>query len=67
MRKLTNEEMSKLQGGEPITLMLVLTYMAIALVTIAVWKLFQSKKGKLTFPGGFNFEWSTSLNTLFGR
>ncbi|MDR0832300.1 MAG: hypothetical protein LBM99_05335 [Bacillales bacterium] len=58
MRQLSEKEADLVRGGELITLTLVLTYLAIALVTVAVWKLFEAKKGKLTFPGGFLFEWS---------
>ena len=60
MRQLTKEEMKKYEAGDPVSLTLVLTYLAVALVTIAVWRLFKSKKGKLVFPGGFTFEWSGS-------
>ncbi len=60
MRELTKEEMKNYIAGDPVSLTLVLTYLAVALVTIAVWKLFKSKKGKLVFPGGFTFEWSGS-------
>lgn len=60
MRQLTKEEMKKYEAGDPVSLTLVLTYLAVALVTIAVWRMFKSKKGKLVFPGGFTFEWSGS-------
>ena len=60
MHQLTKEEMKKYVAGDPVSLTLVLTYLAVALVTIAVWRLFKSKKGKLVFPGGFSFEWSGS-------
>lgn len=60
MKELTREEMKNYVAGEPVSLTLVLTYLAVALVTIAVWKLYRSKKGKLVFPGGFTFEWSGS-------
>lgn len=60
MKVLTKEEMKMYIAGDPVSLTLVLTYLAVALVTIAVWRLFKSKKGKLVFPGGFTFEWSGS-------
>ena len=40
---------SNLFGGEAITLTLVMTYVAVAFVTIAIWKLYTSKKGKFSF------------------
>ena len=61
MRELNKEEMHEIIAGDPISLTLVLTYLGVALVTIAVWRLFKSKKGKLVFPGGFTFEWSGSV------
>ena len=60
MKQLTKEEMKQYVAGEPLSLTLVLTYLAVALVTIAVWKLYRSSKGKLVFPGGFTFEWNGS-------
>jgi hypothetical protein len=60
MQKLSADEEKRIIGGEVLTLAIVLTYMAVALITVAVWKLYNSQKGKLTFPGGFLFEWSGS-------
>lgn len=55
-----------LYGGEPLTLTLVLSYLAVSVMTVLVWKLFVSLKGKVTLPGGFHFEWSNIyLNPLF--
>ena len=59
MKTLSKDEMKNYIAGDPLSLTLVLTYLAVALVTIAVWKLFKSNKGKLVFPGGFTFEWSS--------
>ncbi|HHU27854.1 TPA: hypothetical protein GXZ54_01705 [bacterium] len=59
---LTISEQKALYGGEAITLTLVLTYTAVAIITVIVWKLYQSRKGKVTFPGGFLFEWGTYIN-----
>ena len=38
-----------------------MTYLAVAFVTVAIWKLYTSKKGKFAFPGGFEFEWNGNL------
>ena len=65
MRERTKTECSNLFGGEAITLTLVMTYVAVAFVTIAIWKLYTSKKGKFSFPGGFEFEWSGNLMAPF--
>ena len=65
MRELTKIESSNIFGGEAISLALVMTYVAVAFVTVAIWKLYTSKKGKFTFPGGFEFEWSGNLMAPF--
>lgn len=59
---LSENEQKSLYGGEVLTMTLVLTVTAIAIITVIVWKLYQSKKGKVTFPGGFLFEWGTYIN-----
>ena len=61
MRELTKEECKHLFGGEAISIALVMTYLAVAFVTVAIWKLYTSKKGKFAFPGGFEFEWAGNL------
>lgn len=66
LEELSLEEASTITGGEPLTLTIVLTYLAISVVTVLVWKLYLSAKGKVSLPGGFNFEWgSTYLNPFF--
>jgi hypothetical protein len=60
MQEISELKRKSIVGGELLTLTLVLTYLAVALITVAVWKLFNSQKGKLTFPGGFLFEWQGS-------
>jgi hypothetical protein len=61
IKALTLEEASQVRGGEAITLTIVLTYLAVSILTIVVWKLYTSGKGKIQLPGGFNFEWSPGV------
>ena len=61
MRELTKDEMKMIKAGEPISIVLVMTYLAVAFVTVAIWKLYTSKDGKFTFPGGFEFQWNTTF------
>lgn len=61
MRELTKEETLNLKGGEPISIALVMTYLAVAFVTVAIWKLYTSQDGKFSFPGGFEFQWNTTF------
>lgn len=58
MRELTKEEIKVLYGGEGFSILIVMTYLAVAFVTVAIWKLYTSKEGKFTFPGGFEFQWT---------
>lgn len=61
IRTLSLEEASNIRGGEAITLTIVVTYLAISVLTIVVWKLYTSGKGKIQLPGGFHFEWSPGV------
>lgn len=61
VKELTLEEASQIRGGEAITLTIVLTYLAVSILTIVVWKLYTSGKGKIQLPGGFNFEWAPGV------
>lgn len=64
MRELAKEEMQSIKGGEPISILLVMTYLAVAFVTVAIWKLYTSKEGKFSFPGGFEFQWNDTAFLL---
>lgn len=50
-------EMKTIKGGSVPTLATVLAVGAIALITVTVFKIYQSTKGKSSFGNGFNFEW----------
>lgn len=66
--EMSNEEACEVvAGADPITLTLVLTIMAISVMAMVVWKLFTSTKGKISLPGGFNFEWSPTYVFPFLR
>ncbi|MCI2068395.1 MAG: hypothetical protein LKJ88_02335 [Bacilli bacterium] len=60
LRKLNAEEMEETKGGEAITLAGVLAVLAIAIVVVVCYRLFVAPKGKVTLPGGYNFEWGGS-------
>ncbi len=57
MLALSDYALSKVKGGEAITLTAVMAILIIAIVTVVVFKLFTSKQGSTTIPGGFKFEW----------
>lgn len=52
-----DSEMKEYIGGSIPQLSAVLTIGAIALITVTVFKLYQSTKGKSSFGSGFDFEW----------
>ena len=54
---LTNEELNKIKPGEAITLATVMAILAIAIVSVIVYKLFITGDGKVKLPGGYQFEW----------
>lgn len=57
MRILEEKEMVKIQAGELITLTAVMACLVAALIAVICYRLFMSKKGSTTLPGGFKFTW----------
>lgn len=54
---LTQNELRNIKPGEAITLGAILAIMAIAIVTVAVYKLFTSSEAVIKLPGGYQFTW----------
>lgn len=54
---INEDEMKRIVGGSIPQLTTVLAVGAIALITITVFKLYQSTNGKSSFGSGFEFEW----------
>jgi hypothetical protein len=57
LRKLSDREMEKVIGGEAITLAGVMAILVISIVVVMCYRFFISPKGKVSLPGGFEFEW----------
>ena len=57
MRKLSDNELRMIEGGEAITIATVMAILAIALVSVITYRIFMSSKGNATLPGGFKFTW----------
>lgn len=55
--KLSEKELVNHHVGEAITLTTVMAVIAVALVAVIVYRLFLSKDGKVSIPGGWKFEW----------
>ena len=54
--KLSEKQASEIVTGE-VTLTAVLAICAIAIVAVIVYKMFMSKEGSSTVPGGWKFSW----------
>ncbi len=54
---LNESELKSICGGAIPQLATILAIGAIALITVTVFKIYQSTKGKSSFGSGFNFEW----------
>ena len=54
---ISEKEMKQIIGGAVPQLATVLAVGAIALITVTVFKLYQSTKGKSSFGSGFEFQW----------
>ncbi len=57
-KELTQYECDTCITGEAISLTVVMSVMAISLMAVIVYKLFTSKKGNTTVPGGWKFSWN---------
>lgn len=54
--KLSMEQCEKIETGE-ITLAAVMAICAIAIVAVVVYRMFMSKEGGASIPGGWKFSW----------
>ena len=57
MVKVSNQDLSKIEVGEAITLASVMAILSVAITAVVVYRLFKSKAGTVTLPGGYKFEW----------
>lgn len=55
-KELSKQECESIITGE-ITLTAVLAVCAIAIVAVVVYRMFMSKEGSTTIPGGWKFTW----------
>lgn len=55
-KELTDEQCSNIMTGE-IALTSILAVCAIAIVAVVIYKMFMSKEGGTTIPGGWKFSW----------
>ena len=55
---MTEEEMQNHVSGEALTLTAVMAVLATAIIAVVVYRMFMSKKGSATVPGGWKFSWN---------
>lgn len=55
---MNEKELAEEVSGAAITLSAVMAVLAAAVVAVVVYKLFVSKKGTTTVPGGWKFTWN---------
>ena len=55
---MNEEELREEISGEAITLTAVMAILATAVMAVIVYRLFLSKKGTATVPGGWKFTWN---------
>lgn len=58
MVELTNCEMGLIKAGELFTIAAIMTCLTAAIVAVICYRLFMSKSGSTTIPGGFKFTWA---------
>lgn len=58
MRFLSNQEMDEISAGAGITVAAVMAIICAAIAAVVVYKMFTSKKGSTTIPGGWKFTWN---------
>lgn len=55
---MNEKELAEEVSGAAITLSAVMAVLAAAVIAVVVYKLFVSKKGTTTVPGGWKFTWN---------
>ncbi|MCQ2802086.1 MAG: hypothetical protein MJ225_00140 [Bacilli bacterium] len=55
---LSESELDSSYAGGAVTLTTVLAVLSAAIIAVVVYKLFISKKGSATVPGGWKFSWN---------
>ena len=55
---LSEQEMQNQVSGEALTLTAVMAVLATAIIAVIVYRMFMSKKGNATVPGGWKFSWN---------
>jgi hypothetical protein len=58
--KITEEKLNNIYGsGGELGMGLVTAFAIIAIVTVVIYKIYGSKSGDVTLPGGFKFKFTT--------
>lgn len=54
---LSRDELDSFYPGEAISVTAVMAILLTAIVSVIVYRIFASKSGAASIPGGFKFEW----------
>lgn len=54
-----DEELETTYGNGAVTLTFVTCFAIVAIVTVLIYKIYGSKSGDITLPGGFKFKFTT--------
>ncbi len=57
LREMTNVELESKIVGEPISFTVVIAVLSAAIIAVIIYKLFLSKEGSASLPGGWKFSW----------
>lgn len=58
LKELSEEELETIVGGEFMSASTIVAYLTLFAVLVAVYKIYNSTKGKAKFGNDFTFEWS---------
>ena len=56
--KISDEELENIIGGEFMSASMIMAYLTLFATLVAVYKIYNSTKGKAKFGNDFTFEWS---------
>lgn len=58
LRKLSEEEMEEIRGGEYISGLSIAALLSILTILVTVYKVYSSNKGKAKIGNDYSFEWA---------
>ena len=56
--QVTDEELDNIVVGEAITIGTIMAILSVAITMVICYRIYKSKSGKTSLPGGFSFTWN---------